>query len=76
MIVLMLAAFALLIFLEAPGLIKKKQWRELAAYSTLMLIAIVISVLYLKRIEIPNPVKNTQYNIKNIFEYLFKISYD
>lgn len=76
MIVLMLAAFALLIFLEAPGLIKKKQWRELAAYLTLMLIAIVISVLYLKRIEIPNPVKNTQYNIKNIFEYLFKISYD
>ncbi len=76
MIILMFAAFAGLIMLEAPGLIKKKQWRELAAYSALMLIAIVISVSYLKHIEIPNPVKNTQYYVKDAFEYLFGFSYD
>jgi uncharacterized membrane protein (DUF2068 family) len=74
MTVLMLAAFAVLIMLEAPGLIKKKQWRELAAYSTLMIIAIVISVLYTQHIDVPNPVKNTQYYMKNIFEYLFNLS--
>ena len=76
MIVLLFVAFAVLILLEVPSLIKKKQWRELAAYSALMLIAIVISVLYLENIQIPNPVKNTQYYAKNMFEYLFNLSYD
>ncbi len=76
MIILMFAAFALLILVEAPGLIKKKLWRELTAYSVLMLIAIVISVLYLEHVEIPNPVKNTQYYMKDMFEYLFGFNYD
>ncbi len=76
MIVFMFAAFAVLIILEAPGMIKKKQWRELTAYSVLMLLAIVISVLYLKHIQIPNPVKNTQYYVKDVFENLFGFSYD
>ena len=76
MIILLFAVFAVLILLEIPDLIKKKQWRELAAYSALMLIAIVISVFYYKDIQIPNPVKNTQYYVKNMFEYLFNLSYD
>ncbi|MFB0920500.1 MAG: hypothetical protein QMB62_06420 [Oscillospiraceae bacterium] len=76
MIVFLFAAFAALTMLEAPGLIKKKQWRELTAYSVLMLLAIVISVFYLKHIPIPNPVKNTQYYVKDMFEYLFGFSYD
>ena len=76
MIVFLLAAFAALILLEVPGLIKKKQWRELTAYSVLMLLALVISVLYLEHITIPNPVKNTQYYLKDMVEYLFGVSYD
>ncbi|MEA4894806.1 MAG: hypothetical protein VB064_06050 [Oscillospiraceae bacterium] len=76
MIVVMLIAFAVLAVLEVPGLIKKKQWRELVSYSVLMLIAIAISILYYKRIEIPNPVKNTQFYVKNMVEYLFNFSYD
>jgi len=76
MIVLMIAVFAALIMLEVPGLVKKKLWRELTAYSALMLIAIVISVLYLKQVEVPNPVKNTQYYVQNMFEFLFNFTYD
>jgi hypothetical protein len=76
MIVFLLAAFAALILLEVPGLIKKKLWRELTVYSVLMLLALAISVLYLEHIQIPNPVKNTQYYLKDVFEHLLGVSYD
>lgn len=76
MIVFLIVAFAAIILFEVPAMIKKKQWRELAAYSVLMVIAIVISVMYALDIKVPNPVKNTQYYVKNLTEYLFGLSYN
>ena len=75
MIVVMIAFFAVLIWIEVPGLIKKKSWRELAAYSVLMVLAITVSMLYALDVDIPNPVKNTQYYVKNAVEAMFHISY-
>lgn len=43
-IVLGLLAFVLIIGLEVPGLVKKKMWRELIAFSVYMAIAIALSV--------------------------------
>jgi hypothetical protein len=45
LLLLLLLAFLLIIMIEAPGLIKKNMWRELAAFSVLMIIGMVYSIL-------------------------------
>ena len=75
MIFMMAALFAAFIWAEVPGLIKKKSWRELVAYSVLMALAITVSILYSLDVDIPNPVKNTQYYVRNAVEAMFHISY-
>ena len=76
MIVFLIAAFAVILIVEVPAMIKKKQWRELAVYSVLMAIAIVVSVMYVLDLNVPNPVKNSQYTVKALVEHLFGLSYD
>lgn len=72
MVFLLIISFMFLIMCEVPGLIKNKYWKELIAFSVLMSIAFTISLLYTLGINIPNPVKNTQYFVKN----LMHLSYD
>lgn len=69
MIVLLIATFAVIALIEVPRLIKKKYWRELIAFSVILTIAFVISVLQLMHIEIPNPVKDSQFFIKSLFPF-------
>jgi uncharacterized membrane protein len=69
MIVLLIAVFAGMILIEVPRLAKKKYWRELAVYSLLMALAFAVCLLYTLHVDIPNPVKNTQYYIKNLFPF-------
>jgi putative effector of murein hydrolase len=72
MIFLLIAVFIGLILYEVPGLIRNKYWRELAAFSILISIAFGISLLQTLKIEIPNPIRDTQYLVKN----LLHLSYD
>jgi len=44
MIALVLLAFAFIIWLEAPGLVKKKMWRELAAFSVFLIIGMALTI--------------------------------
>ncbi|HOV78839.1 MAG TPA: hypothetical protein PK728_01915 [Bacillota bacterium] len=44
MIVLVLLAFALIAGLEAPGLVKKKMWRELIAFSVYLAAGMALTV--------------------------------
>mgnify|MGYP001335284802 CR=1 FL=1 len=76
MIVLLAAVFAVILFLEVPGMVKKRQWRELTVYSVLMAIALVISAMYILDLDVPNPVKNTQYYVQSLVKHLFGLSYD
>jgi len=43
-IVLVMFVFALIIWLEAPDLVKKKMWRELAAFSIFLAIGIALTI--------------------------------
>ena len=69
MIILLTAVFAGMVLIEVPRLAKKKYWRELAVYSILMALAFVVCLLYALHVDIPNPVKNTQYYIKDLFPF-------
>lgn len=71
MIFLLVATFAVLVMLEVPGIIQEKQWSSLAVYSVLMTLAFVVCLMYVLDVDIPNPVKNTQYYIKDLFPFSY-----
>ncbi|MDA8235465.1 MAG: hypothetical protein M0Z31_11840 [Clostridia bacterium] len=50
-----LAGLALIIWLELPALVKQKQWREVAAFSGLVLIGSYLSISMILRLPTPNP---------------------
>lgn len=57
MIALLIAAFAGIILLEVPGLVKKKMWRELGAFLMYLSIGMALSVPQALGVELPNPNK-------------------
>ncbi len=67
----MLLIFALLAFFQIPGLIKKKYWKELIAFSFFYTFAFVLSFLYVLDVAIPSPIKGVRY----VIEDLLKIKY-
>jgi len=72
MIALLIVAFAVILLIQVPKLIKKKYWRELLVYSVLMTLAFVMCLLYALHVDIQNPVKNTQYYIKDLFPFSYQ----
>ncbi|GBF35204.1 hypothetical protein DCCM_4327 [Desulfocucumis palustris] len=53
--VLLVLVFLLIIFLEAPGLIKKKWWREMIAVSFFLLLGFALSLPQVLGFELPSP---------------------
>lgn len=76
MILLLIVAFIGMILYEVPGLIKKRYWKELAVFSFLISLAFIISLLKIMRIEIPSPVKDFQYFVRDIFKNFLHLGYD
>jgi hypothetical protein len=72
MIFLLIAAFIGLILFEVPGLIREKSWRELAVYTFLMSIAFMLSLLLTLNINVPNPVRDTQYFVKSLVPFSYE----
>ncbi|AHF06467.1 hypothetical protein [Desulfitobacterium metallireducens] len=69
---LLIVAFIGLILFEVPGLIRDKSWRELAVYTFLMSIAFMLSLLLTLNITVPNPVRDTQYFVKNLLHLSYE----
>ncbi|MCZ8517717.1 hypothetical protein O9H85_36505 [Paenibacillus filicis] len=61
----LIVAFTVLTLLELPGLLKKRQWAEIAVYSMLLMIGFVLSLLLTVGIEVPNPDKAIQSVIRS-----------
>lgn len=57
MIALLIIAFATIILFEVPGLVKKKMWRELVAFSVFLSIGIALSIPQVLGAKLPNPSK-------------------
>ena len=55
-ILILLLLLAAIIIYEAPGLIEKKLWRELLAFSVLMLLGMILSFGLALDLPLPNPV--------------------
>jgi len=64
--IFLLLIYALIIIISVPGLIKRREWRELAAFSILYIVAFVLGLLYALDIPIPSPMKGLQHFIVDV----------
>lgn len=70
MILLLILGLAGVILFEVPGLIKKRYWRELVAFSVFLCLSLILSLLMALGIELPNVTTA----ISNFVEALFRPS--
>lgn len=64
MLILLFFAFLLMLWLDFPALLRKKQWRHLAVFLVLWLLGFVMSFLLSIGVKLPSPVKGIEYVIK------------
>ena len=69
--IMLVLAYIILVLIEVPKLIKNKHWRELVVFSVILTLAFINSIFQLKDIDIPNPVKETQYFVKSLFPFSY-----
>lgn len=70
LIALLLVFFLDIVLLEAPGLVKKKMWRELLAFSGYLLLGLALSLPQVMGIKVPNPTKVIEALFKPLAELL------
>ena len=69
-IALLILLFIGIILFEAPGLVKKKMWRELAAFSVYLSVGMALSIPQVLGVKLPNPTKAIEALFKPISELL------
>lgn len=57
MILLLLVPFLLMLVLEAPKMLVKKQTKDLLVFLGLWSLALLVAVLQTMHVELPNPIK-------------------
>lgn len=67
-VLVLILVFICIALLEIPGLLKKKQWAELVASSTLLGIGFLLSLLQTIGVKVPNPNNGIEYLIKLVFQ--------
>lgn len=69
-IALLIVLFIGIILFEAPGLVKKKMWRELAAFAVYLAIGMGLSIPQALGVKLPNPTRAIEALFKPILELL------
>ena len=64
--IFLLLIYALIFIINVPGLVKKKEWRELTFFTILYIIAFTLGLLYVLDVHIPSPMKGLQYLIVEV----------
>ncbi|HPU36322.1 MAG TPA: hypothetical protein PL078_05060 [Bacillota bacterium] len=72
-IALLALIFIAIIALEVPGLVRKKMWRELTAFSVLLLIGMVLSFGQALKLPLPNPTRGIEALFGPVAAYLEKL---
>ena len=72
MIILMILLFLGIIWLEVPGLVHRKMWRELIAFSVFMIISMGLSIPQVLGIPVPSPNKLINNLLKPLSAWMMK----
>ncbi|MCL6610798.1 MAG: hypothetical protein K6T66_04565 [Peptococcaceae bacterium] len=71
--VFLIIIFIAIIAIEAPGLIRKKMWRELAAFGVLLIIGMIYSFGQVLDLPLPNPTEGIMAVFEPVSRYLEKL---
>ncbi len=72
MLIVMIAIYASIILYEVPKMLQKKLKRELAVFSALLSIGIILGVLLLLDVKIPSPTKEVYVFIRDVLQLSFE----
>jgi len=70
-LLLVLIGFAGIAAVNLPGLIKKKQRRDLAVYSVVFVLVLALGVLAALGVDIPSPIKAIQAFYRDVLHLTF-----
>lgn len=60
-VILLVLAFLFIVLLEVPGLVQRKQYRELVAFSVLLGMGFILSLLQVLGVRLPSPIDGIVY---------------
>ncbi|MGB9803181.1 hypothetical protein [Desulfofundulus sp.] len=69
-VLMLIVLFTGIILFEVPGLVKKKMWRELAAFSVYLAIGMALSIPQVLGVKVPNPSRAIEALFKPLAELL------
>ena len=64
--IFLLLIYAFIMIVNVPGLIQRKEWRELTTFTVLYFIAFALGLMYVLDIPVPSPMKGLQHLIVDI----------
>jgi len=70
LVLLVISSFIIIGLIEVPGLIKKKQQRELIAFSVLLVPGMVIAIMLSLNMKVPNPVTGIEFIVQHMVQYV------
>ncbi len=71
MIIPVILIFLAVIWLKVPGLVREKMWGELAAFTGLLLLGMVLVFGKLFRLPLPNPEHGLRVIFEPVTDFLF-----
>jgi hypothetical protein len=65
-LILLISGFGLIAVYEIPQMAKEHHWRDLMAFSIVLLAAFILSLLMFMRIDVPNPMKLVEAVVRSL----------
>lgn len=72
MIIAAALLFLMVIWMKAPNLIREKMWGELAAFSGILLLAMVLVCAKILRLPVPNPEHGLRIIFEPVTDFIFQ----
>lgn len=70
MVIGLILLFLIIIVIEAPSLIQKKQWKEMIVFLVLLLLGVVYSIGQIYNWPLPNPNRKMEQVVEPLYKML------
>jgi hypothetical protein len=73
-LILVFSYFFGIAVIDLPGMIKKKEWRDLILYALIFLLVFALAVTITLGVDVPSPIKAIQAFLRDVLHLSFKNS--